>query len=609
MDCKRNTFEGAHNVIPEFDPDANSQTAIDWIRKVNETANIYDWNEKQIIYYAIPKLCGYARKWYQGRSTLNLSWRQWQRKILKTFPDDRNYADRLYEMLERKSKRDESLEEYYHDKARLVKMCGVRGRNAVDCIINGIFDNNIRLNAQGSSFKRPSQLLKYLRRISKKTIGLSRKMIPESKNNTFSNKDYSSTQRTINMNATTSYGSRNRFRTVRCYNCTDVGHTAQNCTKPIKRCDKCRRLGHEAQDCQRIVNSGPHQIGDKNSSESNGDTKRVLQITNEDQRNGKYYKSIKLNGAIKTAYIDFGSQCTLIKEEVASESNLVLNKINLPVIKGFAFGSVLPLGKVMIDIEVDAVKANVDAYVVTDDLLKTDVLIGQSLTELPSVTVYKTSSDLILYCDKSNLDRINIYNSLDIGFKGFQSVKVHTDGEYTGLLFIPGNVCTKLGEEYCTLQGVYQFEKGLGNILMINFSNNMFTIYKSKVIARAIKLPNSELVHMRDVNNEMQVNTINNSTINYSDKYSIPKDQITMEMLNVGPKISIQQKQQLLELLNNLLFFVLGNCLGGVVASMYGGTPGGPGFESRVGPSLVIESFCIVSLSNSPEFVGGVSPP
>ncbi|CAH0717997.1 unnamed protein product, partial [Brenthis ino] len=44
-----------------------------------------------------------------------------------------------------------------------------------------------------------------------------------------------------------------------------------------------------------------------------------------------------------------------------------------------------------------------------------------------------------------------------------------------------------------------------------------------------------------------------------------------------------------------------GNCLGGVVASMYGCTPRGPGFESRVRPSLVIESFCIVSLSNNPE--------
>ncbi|CAH0719426.1 unnamed protein product, partial [Brenthis ino] len=43
------------------------------------------------------------------------------------------------------------------------------------------------------------------------------------------------------------------------------------------------------------------------------------------------------------------------------------------------------------------------------------------------------------------------------------------------------------------------------------------------------------------------------------------------------------------------------NCLGGVVASLYGCTPGGPGFKSRVRPSLVIESFCLVSLRNSPE--------
>ncbi|CAH0713018.1 unnamed protein product, partial [Brenthis ino] len=34
---------------------------------------------------------------------------------------------------------------------------------------------------------------------------------------------------------------------------------------------------------------------------------------------------------------------------------------------------------------------------------------------------------------------------------------------------------------------------------------------------------------------------------------------------------------------------------------MYSCTPGDPGFESQVGPSLVIESSCIVSLSNSPE--------
>ncbi|CAH0722880.1 unnamed protein product, partial [Brenthis ino] len=43
---------------------------------------------------------------------------------------------------------------------------------------------------------------------------------------------------------------------------------------------------------------------------------------------------------------------------------------------------------------------------------------------------------------------------------------------------------------------------------------------------------------------------------------------------------------------------------------MYGCTPGGPGFESRVGPSLVIESFCIVASVTARSWeVGGVSPP
>lgn len=78
-----NTFEGAQNVFPEFDPDANSQSAADWLHKVDDTATIYGWNEKQIIYHAMPKLSGYVKKWYQGQRSLKLRWKQWQHKLLK----------------------------------------------------------------------------------------------------------------------------------------------------------------------------------------------------------------------------------------------------------------------------------------------------------------------------------------------------------------------------------------------------------------------------------------------------------------------------------------------------------------------------------------------
>lgn len=543
------TFEGAHNVIPEFDPDANSQTAADWIRKVNDTAAIYKWSDKQIVYRAIPKLTGYAKKWYEGRSSVNLSWQQWQRKILRTFPDDRNYADRLHEMLERRSKREEPLEEYFHDKMRLVKMCEITGRNAVDCVINGIYENNIRLNAQGSNLKRPSQLLTYLRRISKRTNQARRPLQGGSGRANYNDPKESNASRT-NSVLKTSYNTQgNKFKDTRCYNCSELGHTSHGCPKPVVKCGKCSRLGHETRHC-RLSNNTKSQQQDSDGrniiGENKSDSKRVLQITKEATQNGKYFKDIKLNDIPRSSYVDFGSQCTLIKTTIAKESNLVLDKVGLPVIKGFGSGVVLPLGRVTVTIEIDAVIANVEVYVVADDLLNTDVLIGQSVTELPSVTVYKTSTQLTLYCDETRLNRLEVLNSSNVTVDGMKNISVHVNNEYTGFLFIPGYMCLEDNREHCILQGAYEFISGKGRIILVSFSNKPFNISENKILSRATILPYSE--RLKDKPLEIYVNSVSESS-----QPEIPErlnQPITMDMLNIGPKVSDGQKNILLELLN-----------------------------------------------------------
>lgn len=540
------SFEGAHKVIPEFDPDANSQTAADWIRKVNDTAAIYKWSEQQTIYHAIPKLTGYAKKWYQGRSSLKLTWHQWQRQILKTFPDDRNYADRLYEMLERRSKKDESLEEYFHDKVRLVKMCGITGRNAVDCVINGIYDNNIRLNAQGSSIKRPSQLLTYLRRISKKTNQSRRPLFQGAR---FGNDSRdSNTNRVNTLPKPIVNTSNNRFKSTRCYNCSEFGHTVQTCPKPILRCDKCSRLGHEARQCRQTNTIKQQQQESNNTNgEDRSDNKRVLKISKDETQNGKYFKHIKLNNTPRYAYVDFGSQCTLIRSEISNELDLVLDKVGLPVIKGFGLGSVVPLGRVIVTIEIDAVKADVDAYVVTDDLLNTDVLIGQTLTELPSVTVYKTSTQLTLYCDDTKLDRLEVLNSSNVNVEGLKDISVHVkDNEYTGFLFIPGYVCLKDDSEHCILQGAYEFTNGKGRVILINLSDTPLNLSENKTLARATIIPNTERLLNKSL--AVFVNSVSKSDLPETSKST--HSPITMDMLNVGPKVSEEDKEKLLKLLN-----------------------------------------------------------
>lgn len=129
---EQGAFIGAKDVIPNFDPGQKNQTIRSWLKKVNETAQIYGWSDKEIIYNALPKLTGLARRWYEGLTTVKLSWSKWQTKLLKSFPDDRNFADRLVEMLERKSRREETLEEYFYDKAKLVNHCHNKGKDAVN---------------------------------------------------------------------------------------------------------------------------------------------------------------------------------------------------------------------------------------------------------------------------------------------------------------------------------------------------------------------------------------------------------------------------------------------------------------------------------------------
>ncbi|XP_048487882.1 uncharacterized protein LOC119694739 [Plutella xylostella] len=150
------------NVVPEFDPDNKSQDVQRWLKKVNECSVIYGWDEKQTIHYALQKLCGLAKRWYEALPSLDFSWEEWQAKLTKAFPNDVNYGKILEEMLNRKSRTDETLRDYFYDKLTLLSRCEIVGRKAVDCIIYGLADSAIRNGAQALKCEEPEDLLNYL---------------------------------------------------------------------------------------------------------------------------------------------------------------------------------------------------------------------------------------------------------------------------------------------------------------------------------------------------------------------------------------------------------------------------------------------------------------
>lgn len=533
----QNTFVGAQDVIHSFDPSQRNQSTKAWLKKVNETASIYKWNDKQTILHALPKLSGLARQWYEGLSSVKYTWKEWQRKMLASFPDDRNYADKLSEMLLRRSRREETLEEYFYEKAKLVSHCNIRGKEAVDCIIHGIYDNNIKLNAQGARFKSPSKLLKYLRSISTKIPNRDgRKTVPIVKSNV-----------PISKNSNYPKNKQPNAAPIICYNCSEPGHTAPKCRKETQKCSKCSRLGHLPQYCKRNTND---TIKPMSSTGSVGDTTNRIQriITENEVENNIYNKMIRINDTTHLAFVDFGSQCTIIKKSVVDKLGLSIDHKEIPLLKGFAFGTLTPLGKVTIDLKIDFVETTIEAYVVHDEYLNTDLLIGQDVTELPKVSAYKTKSSLVLYSDDSMLDKVKVYVAEDVTVHNIQIVKiVLCDESYSGHIYIPGNASLKDGEGIATLPGSYSVENGMGHIPVLSFEQGEVTLKKNRLLTRARLLPAITEAKPSNPPTEFQVKTI---TLPDSKAIHIHNEPITIDMLNVGSDLTQEQTSQLLELVN-----------------------------------------------------------
>lgn len=251
--------QGSQNIIPEFNPQSKNQSMKDWILKINESATVYGWTETQTIFFALPRLSGLAKKWYDGLTSVGYTWKQWQEKLLRAFPCEENYGDILAEMLARKSRKNETLEEYYYDKFRLVNRCEISGVKAVDCITQGIFDYNIRMNAQGSSFKEPEEVLSFFRKITTKkeeTQG----------SRPVSARDWSSSSQQRKMP-----GQASRDSSYICFNCGDKGHGWIKCPKDLIKCGKCRKVGHTSAKC-----NNPTDSTSRNSSASS--SQKVLKL-------------------------------------------------------------------------------------------------------------------------------------------------------------------------------------------------------------------------------------------------------------------------------------------------------------------------------------------
>lgn len=502
------------NVIPEFDPAKRNQTIDMWISKVNECAKIYNWTDRQTNHYALPKLTGLAQKWYQGLPSLLFTWTEWQSKLKLAFPSDENFGQLLTDMLGCKAKYGESLEEYFYQKIVLLNRCNIFGKNAIDCILFGIEDRSVRTSAEAAQFSEPDKLLIFLRnvRITKKPDSFNTPTQP-SKSENRNSRNYNRT------NDTRLPKSDNKF--TKCFNCGEEGHTYFKCRQPIKRCDTCHKVGHVTESCPNKANSASN-------------SKTVLRISKDPDSDSKYFKTATVNGQNLDCFIDFGSQCTLLRESAAKNLVDSLSVSELPVLRGFGDSVVNCLGKCNVEIDVDLAKATVEAFIVPDHLLQVPLLLGQTFTEQDHVVVLKTNDQLKITVNSAK--SIKLYVSNTVTVNEYTEIDVYTKPTYTGAVFIESSMCQNIQRPYEVLQSVVQITEGLGKIVVKGPSGSGVELSKDILILRALPLNEVQ---------SLKINRIercpNNTTVS----------QIEDSMIHVDSDIGSEHAVKLTKLLND----------------------------------------------------------
>ncbi|KMQ84342.1 retrovirus-like pol polyprotein, partial [Lasius niger] len=129
----------------------------------------------------------------------------------------------------------------------------------------------------------------------------------------------------------------------------------------------------------------------------------------------KYMQSIKQRpreSDKSKGYIDLGSQCTLLRHNKAVGMGIAWSVNNLPVMRGIGNSMIMPVGSATVTIEIGEIVESVEIYIVDDNVIKYDMLVGHSFTEEPGIVIIKTASSLAFKRDFSSKSSLRVRDDI-----------------------------------------------------------------------------------------------------------------------------------------------------------------------------------------------------
>ncbi|XP_037942475.1 uncharacterized protein LOC119675351 [Teleopsis dalmanni] len=169
-------------------------------------------------------------------------------------------------------------------------------------------------------------------------------------------------------------GKSDNDKRLMCFNCQQKGHISSKCPQPQRKrkCVDCQKV-HSRNEPE---NCGKKSVGTRTTKSVN---KTVIQ-------GNQLEKVVSINDNTFTALIDTGSECSMIRQMAANCLKCVKEECTLKI-NGFCCGVVYVLTKIHVNMKIDSFERVVCLYVVDNELLQVDLLLGQDMLKSMRVTV------------------------------------------------------------------------------------------------------------------------------------------------------------------------------------------------------------------------------
>ena len=510
---KNNTSETSenfhYNILPDlskniedFDATGSSSDAKNWLRSIESMGTLHRWTPAILLETARSHLKNGARNWYLSLVEDIHDWKQFCVAFRASFIQEKSLTERWKEMTRRQQKESETSVDYYFDKVRLCKMLNLNAKETKTQVAIGLSSKDISMTIMAKDHATLDELLWDIRNLEEFQKERREKFSRQRNfNSSFAlkkNNEKDEPQVAHQNTGRTELGKNKQkdFPSNKCHRCGQLGHYVKECPGArTLRCYKCNEIGHVSKNCTQSEKTLKNEVNVVNT---------IGTVNNKD----KYMKNILIGNVMISAFIDQGSSDCTITASTAIREGFKIERC-ISDLRGFGTNEniIRSYGVIRECVQVDDAKAdNIQFRVVPDEAQNYEVIIGRNFTELAHIVYVKMGESLKF----SNSDLISNEFFLDMRMTDELKVKNNCSNN-------PGTIkCIEM----------LAIEKII-KVPYVNISDKVVNFQKGD---RVEKLRYTEEKVMSN--------------------YVKPRSEILENEINTDPKITKEQKNELVVILN-----------------------------------------------------------